>query len=62
MAANNTTPPTAGVIQVKISTVALTELIAVAALGVGGARAGYFDAWGIYHPTCVWTIFGTVCG
>jgi hypothetical protein len=46
----------------KISTVAVMALIAVAALGIGGAHAGYFDAFGIYHPTCVWTIFGTVCG
>ena len=42
----------------KISTIAVTALIAVAALGIGGAHAGYFDAFGIYHPTCVWTIFG----
>jgi hypothetical protein len=46
----------------KISTIAAMALIAVAALGIGGAHAGYFDAFGIYHPTCVWTIFGTVCG
>jgi len=46
----------------KISTIAVTALIAVAALGIGGAHAGYFDAYGIYHPTCVWTIFGTYCG
>jgi hypothetical protein len=46
----------------KVSTVAVLALVAVAALGIGGAQAGYFDAYGYYHPICWWTFFGTVCG
>jgi len=45
----------------KMSTVAVMAVIAMAALGIGAARAGYFDAFGVYHPTCWWTIFGYVC-
>lgn len=46
----------------KISASMAVALLGVAALGIHQAHAGYFDAWGFYHPTCVWTIFGTVCG
>ena len=28
------------------------------ALGMHEARAGYWDINGIYHPSCVWTIYG----
>jgi hypothetical protein len=47
----------------KISTFAVTALIAAAALGIHEAQAGYVDIFGLYHPTCWWTIYGTyVCG
>jgi hypothetical protein len=47
----------------KISAFAVTALIAAAALGIHEAHAGYVDIFGIYHPTCWWTIYGTyVCG
>jgi hypothetical protein len=46
----------------KMSTIAVMAVIAAAALSIGAAHAGYYDAFGVYHPTCVWTIFGTYCG
>ena len=46
----------------KVSTFAVMALIAGAAFGIHEAHAGYFDVFGFYHRTCVWTVYGIVCG
>jgi hypothetical protein len=47
----------------KISSFAVIALIAAAAFGIHEAHAGYFDVFGLYHPTCWWNIYGIyVCG
>jgi hypothetical protein len=46
----------------KVSTFAVIALAAAAAFGIHEAHAGYYDALGYYHPTCVWTFFGYYCG
>jgi hypothetical protein len=39
-------------------------LVAAAALtAASAANAGFFDPWGIYHPTCTYTLYyGPICG
>jgi hypothetical protein len=41
----------------------LVAALAGAALLVAGssAFAGWYDAWGFYHPSCYYTIYGYVC-
>jgi membrane protein required for beta-lactamase induction len=41
----------------------LVAALASAALLAAGssAFAGWFDAWGIYHASCYYTIYGVVC-
>jgi len=47
--------------RLRVAIFAGMALIAAGALGIHEARAGYVDIYGMYHPTCVWTIYGYWC-
>jgi hypothetical protein len=39
----------------------IAALASAALLAAGSsAFAGWFDAWGFYHPSCYYTVYGTI--